>query len=237
MLWKAKYALTITFLLASLNSRPVQAGELLLLGGAEGGVAKSYNYYSYLGALAPLVGGNLGTGFQQRYWVDLYGYNYPAGSSTVDVSAFGLEAALGYHKQGEHVSAGGFAGVRYSNATLSPDDKGNRSRGSNINLKLQAEAEGRISDDFTLGAMGSYIVGLDSYWTRGRVSYKLHDQLNTGPEIVTQGDPSYYAWKWGWFVTGFEPMPRSNLGFKAGLMTTKSKDTGGYFGVDFARLF
>lgn len=222
-----------------LTPRPAQAGDILILSGAEGGAGgnKSYNYYTFAAVVAPLFSKNLGNGFVQKYWIDVLGYDYPSNNQNIDVAAVGLEGALGYQISGQNGWAAAYAGVRNSNTWLSPDDPGSTVRGSLVRAKFQAEGEIKLSSDWKANANGSYILASDSYWTRGRGLYRIYNEVYTGPELIVQGDPSYRAWQVGWVFTGFEPVPKGGLGIKAGVRKTEHAETGGYFGVEFSKLF
>jgi hypothetical protein len=230
--------LSILLLLTlSIDNRPAQAGDVLFLSGAEGGSGKSYNYYTFAAVVAPLFRNNLGDGFVQKYWVDVLGYDYPAGNQTINATAVGLEGALGYQLSGPNGWAAAYSGVRYSNTWLSPDNPGSRIRGSQTRAKFQLEGERILAADFKLNAIGSYVVESDSYWARGRGLYRMYREVYTGPEIIAHGDPDYRAWQFGWVFTGFEPVPKGSLGFKAGVRKIEKAETSGYFGVEFSKLF
>jgi hypothetical protein len=214
-----------------------QAKDLLLLTGAEGGTGKSYNYYSYVGVVAPLMGQNFGNGFLQKYWVDLLGYDYPSGIKTIDASSVGVEAALGYQVEWQGGWANAYVGARYANTWLSPDNPDSKTRGSQVRAKLQAEAEQTFFTDWKLNTIGSYILESDSYWARVRGLGRVYKEVFTGPELVVQGDPDYRAWQIGWVITGFEVLPKGFLGVKAGARITEHADTGGYAGIEFSKLF
>jgi hypothetical protein len=226
------------YALLVLAARPALARDLLLLGGAEGGGwHRSYNYYGFAAVVAPLFSEKLGDGFVQKYWLDVVGYDYPAGERTVDAAAVALEGALGVQTGSEHGWLGLYAGGRFADTWLSPDDPGSRVRGRHLRPKLQVEGERRLAADWKVNAIGSYIVGSDSYWARGRGLFRLYDAVFSGPELVVQGDPEYRAWQYGWVLTGFAPVRNSSLGVKAGVRKTEHADAGGYLGVEFSQLF
>jgi hypothetical protein len=58
-----------------------------------------------------------------------------------------------------------------------------------------------------------------------------------GIEGVTQGDPDYEGWAVGAVVTGFEPAPRLNLGFKAGVKKIEGRSSNLYLGIELAKTF
>jgi len=233
-----RIGLSVLTLFTFLNlHHSADAGDILFLSGAEGGAEKSYNYYTFAAVIAPLFSNNLGDGFVQKYWVDVLGYDYPSGNRTIDATAIGLEGALGYQTGGENGWAAAYAGIRYSNTWLSPDNPGSRVRGGQARAKFQLEGERKVAADWKLNAIGSYIIESDSYWARGRGLYRMYNEVYTGPEFIAHGDPDYRAWQFGWVFTGFEPVPKGSLGVKAGVRKIEKAETGGYFGVEFTKLF
>jgi hypothetical protein len=233
---KRLFLLLMTVVL--LNACPAGARDILLLTGAEGGAGgDTYNYYTYAGLVAPLLHDNFGNGFVQKYWVDFLGYNYPANGRDIKATAIGVEGALGYQRGGENGWGGIYGGIRYANTWLSPDNPDSSVRGSQARPLLQLEGERTLSEDWKINGSGRYLFISDSYWARGRVMYRVSKQVYTGPELIVHGDPDYRAWQWGWFVTGFEPVPKSSIGFKAGVRKTEKADLGAYFGLEFSRMF
>jgi len=218
---------------------PASARDILLLGGTEGSVGDGsiYNYYAYVSIIAPLSQNRIGDGFVQKYWLDYLGYNYMADSQEIDATGIGIEGALGYQFSGASGWGGAYIGIRYSDTRLSPDNPDSRVRGSQLWAKIQLEGEKKLDPGWKINGIGSYILALDGYWIRGRVMYRTHNEVFTGPEIVSQGDPEYRAWQWGWFITGFEPMPNMDLGVKAGIRRTEKAESGVYLGVELSRSY
>lgn len=226
-----------TFLITLSLCSYAHATEILLLAGSEGGNGRSYNYYNYAGVVAPLFSSQFGSGFVQKYWVDVFGYDYPSGNRTIDASAVGAEAAFGYQQAWNNGWANVFVGGRYSNMWLSPDNPDSKVRGSQVRVKLQAEVDQIMFTNLKFNAIGSYILESDSYWARVRALLRIRKELFTGPELVSMGDPDYRAWQFGWVLTGFEVFPKGYLGFKAGARTTEHADSGWYGGIEFSKLF
>jgi len=213
------------------------AREVLLLAGAEGGGGGgTSNYYTFVGAVAPLFQQHLGDGLVQKYWGDFFGYNYPANGQDITATAVGAEGAIGYQTGGEKWWGGAYAGLRYTNTWLSPDNPHSRVRGSMFRPSLQLEVERNIASDWKSNAIGRYVFLSDAYWTRGRIGYRVSRDVYTGPELVVHGDPDYRAWQGGWVVT-FSPFANCGLGIKAGVRKVEKADEGIYTGVEFSRLF
>lgn len=212
------------------------AGEKLFLAGAEGGAGDTENYYTYVGLVAPLFGEHLGNGLVQRYWIDFLGYSYET-FQEIDAQAVGLEGALGYQTSGQAGWAAVYAGLRYNNTSLSPDDPGNRNRGEHVWVKSQLEGELNLAETWKLGGIASYTFSAESYWLRARLLHRLDQSLSTGPEAVFMGDPNYRAWQFGWVVTGFEPVPEVVVGVKIGVRITEGAGVDGLVGLELAKLF
>ncbi|HJV66749.1 MAG TPA: cellulose biosynthesis protein BcsS [Geomonas sp.] len=237
---KAARGLLLTVLALLLMAAPAAARDLLLFSGAEGGGGggtSTENYYTYLGVVTPLLDKAFGPGFMQKYKVDFLGYSYPVNNQDITATGVGVEASLGYQFGGEHGWGGGYAGARYSHTWLSPDDPKSEVRGSQLRPLVQLEGERILNEDWKLNGLGSYLFISDAYWARGRVMYRAFDKVYTGPEFTAQGDPSYNAWSGGWFITGFRPAAKSELGFKAGARKVENGNTGVYLGIDFSHMF
>ena len=231
-----KSTLLALSLLLSVISTSALAGEKLFITGAEGGAGDTENYYTYAGLIAPVFGDKLGNGLVQRYWIDFFGYSYDT-NQTIDAQAFGLEGALGYQTSGSAGWAGAYAGLRYNNTSLSPDDPGNRNDGQKVWVKSQLEGQLNLADTWTLGGIASYTFGADAYWMRTRLLYQLKQGLSTGPEAVYMGDPNYRAWQFSWVVTGFKPAPKVEIGIKAGARITEHAGVNGLIGVELVKFF
>jgi len=235
-----RLALAMAALSIPLSSAvPARAGGWLMIGGAERAVGRgdSRGSYAYLGAVAPLGGERLGTGFFHRYLLDGVGYDYPLGGGTVDATVAGLEAGLGWQTGGLRGWGSVSVGARYSHTRLSPDDPGSAVRGDKLWGKLQVEGERMLTPGWKVNGGASYTFGLDGYWVRARALARVRNAVFTGPEVVLQGDPDYRSREWGWVVTGLEPWPRMEMALKAGVGKTKDRESIGYFGIEFARLF
>ena len=221
-----------------IQSAPGRCGDRLFLGGVEGGNGvDSLNYYTFAALIMPFPNNNLGDGFVQKYWVDFIGYDYVGDVDTIKATAPGVEGALGYQMSGPVWWCSAYAGLRYSNTRLSPDNPESRTRGSQTRVKLQVEGERTIASRWKINAIGSYILKSDSYFIRWRGAHRIYKQVYTGPEMVVLGDPDYRIWQWGWFAAGFEPAPKWTAGIKAGVKKIEKAQTGGYLGIELTRLF
>jgi hypothetical protein len=219
----------------AIASAAASAESLFLAGGElseDGG-------YAYAAALLPFPGSTLGNGFVHRYWVEYLQYEYMGGAANqvIEAKAPGFEAALGYQKANPTGYVGVYAGAFYRDTELSPDDPNSKARGSHLRLRLQVEGEQRFQDTWLVNGIASYVFGQEGYWLRARVLRRVSGALFAGIEGVKQGDPDYEGHQFGAVITGFEPAPRWNLGFKAGVKKIEGRSSNGYVGIELARTF
>lgn len=181
------------------------------------GEAYKDDYYFSLGTVLPLLpGSRLGNGWVQRYWLDTFTYDYESNGRRIDANVWGGEAMLGYQASRPGLSGAAYLGVRYSNASLSPDDPSNDIRGDNFWLKGQLEGEAALDRKWRVNGIVSYLFGLDGYWSRVRLLRSLSGTHFIGPEAIAQGDPKYNAYKLGVAVGGFQPVDKVFVTFKGG---------------------
>jgi Cellulose biosynthesis protein BcsS len=216
----------------ALASTMASAAEKLFLTGAE---VADRNSYVFLGAILPIGGSTLGNGWVQRYWADHIRYEYDSGNRTIKARAYGLEAALGYQKSSGDGWAAAYAGARYLDTSLSPDDPDSEARGEHLRAKLQLEGEKATSPAWRLGGIVSYTFGADSYWVRVRA---MHGPARRafGPEFIFHGDPDYSAQQVGLAYAGFEPVKDMVLGVKAGMRFSEG-DRSPYLGLELVYPF
>ena len=237
-IFKGIFFIVIPFGLLINNSFAL-AGDRLFLAGVEGGNGTdSLNHYTFIAVIAPFLNNNLGNGFVQKYWVDFIGYDYVADNETIKAIAPAVEGALGYQMSGPKWWSSVYAGIRYSNTHLSPDNPDSSTRGDQTRIKLQVEGERTIASQFKINAICSYILRSDSYYVRWRGSYRIYNnEIYTGPEVVVMGDPDYRIWQWGWVIAGFKPASKWTVGVKAGIKKIINAHTGVYLGLEFTGLF
>lgn len=200
-------------LAVTMGAAPALAEDRLLFLGGE---ADSRNYYLYTGTVLPMPGYSLGAGLVQRYWLDLYTYDYLKDSARIDADAIGFEAALGYQWSGPDWWSGVYAGVRVTDISLSPDDPTADARGTQAGFKLQAEAEAPLAGAWRVQGIAAYATGTDGYWVRGRLMRPVLNGLVAGPEAVALGNDDFSAWQAGVFLGNIALAPHTHLLVKAG---------------------
>jgi hypothetical protein len=195
------------------------------------------DYYFGGGAVIPFWGDNhLGQGWVQRYWLDTFSYSYDANGTNIDANVFGAEAMVGYQASRPGLAGAAYLGLRYSHATLSPDDPNGALRGDQLWPKAQLEGEAKLSDAWRADAIVSYIFGLDGYWTRLRFLYGLSGGKYIGPELIAQGDPNYNAQKIGVAFGGLQIARKVFLTLKAGYRFQSGADSP-YIGAELVGEF
>jgi Cellulose biosynthesis protein BcsS len=231
----ARTARRIAAFLLAFASAAASAEGLFLLGGE----TSKDSGYAYSAVLLPFPGSTLGNGFVHRYWVEWLRYEYLGGplNQVIEAKAPGAEFALGYQKANPTGYFGVYAGALYRDTELTPDDPSSKARGEHVRLRLQVEGEHRFQDTWVVNGIASYAFGQDGYWLRGRVLRRVSGHILAGIEGVTQGDPDYEGWAVGAVLTGFEPAPRWNLGFKAGVKKIEGRSSNGYIGIEIAKSF
>jgi hypothetical protein len=233
-----KNIISLIILLYSLNVQSALAQDSLFLSGTEGGNGnESLNYYAFAAVITPFPNNNLGDGFVQKYWVDFLKYDYVTNNKTINATAIGLEGAMGYQTSGTKGWASVYAGARFSDTRLSPDNPESSVRGNQLRAKIQIEGERNFTADIKFNAITSYIVKSNSYFFRVRGLYRFYDENYTGPEFIVQGDPDYRMWQYGWVITNFRPWTKWTIGLKAGVKHIEKAQTGGYMGLEFTKVF
>lgn len=204
---------------------------------AGGQISGQDNSYSIIGAMAPLPGYTLGSGWAGRATVESLTYRYRSGSQAIDGTAFGGALSGGYQWSNAGGWGGLYAGPSFRYTTLSPDDPTNDARGAKANLRLQAEGEESLTANFKANAIASYESFDDrAYWMRLRLLYRVSGTLYAGPEGVMQGDDTYHGWQTGAVLNGISLFGGS-LGFDAGVRDTAGLPTSLYAGVEYGILF
>ncbi len=220
-------------LVACALALPAQAQTGVALAGVEGA---SDTHSAYFGTVLPLRGSALGKGWAQRYWLDYTAYRYEKlPGQDIDAKVGGAEAALGYQGSSERGWWGAYAGGRYSNTRLSPDDLSNEDRGGDFSAKLQLEGEVALSSQWRLNGIASHVVGHSSYWARLRAQTGLRGHLLIGPEVVAQGDPLYHLVKVGAYLGGIRVGDDAALTVKLGLSKLDSDSARAYAGIEWYR--
>jgi hypothetical protein len=230
---KTLYKLFLFVALTFVTFTKSYSADSIMLAGAD--KAKGEGYY-YLGYIAPFQGSSLGNGYVSRTWIDYNNYNYSSSNRNIDASVKGVSYTLGYqNKLDNTLTVAGYLGAIFHNTSLSPDDTGNKNRGSDLNPLILAEAEKKLTSFSTFNINGSFEPSADAYWSRIRLGFG-NGSLKTGPEFTLQGDPTYESKKIGWFVNGVEMGKDLNFGAKLGFNSTNNGAYTGFIGIEFTKV-
>ena len=204
------------------------ADDRLALAGGEAG---NGSYYTYAGVVLPGPGREAGRGLLQRYWIDVFGYEYNGEPGLVKASAYGAEAALGYGRSFTGGWASTYLGLRYTNTDLSPDDPSAEARGSQIGVKLDIQGEYEILPGWRGNAIASYTTTQHAYWSRVRLMRALTGRQALGGEVVAGGNDESQATSFG-LVFSFQPASAPwSASLKAGYRH-EDDDDGAYGGIE-----
>jgi hypothetical protein len=137
---------------------------------------------------------------------------------------------------GSHGWSGVYIGGLVRDTQLSPDDLSNGARGTKLRLTLQADGA-LTPKHWVLAGIASYVAGQNAFWLRARALHDVRGDLWTGPELVSQGDPTYRRTQLGWVIEGFRLGAGLMLGVKAGASKNEGESTDAYIGFEIARWF
>jgi hypothetical protein len=207
-----------------------QAADTLLLAGTGG---SSLGTYSYVGALIPLGGGNLGQGWVMRQWLDRLTYHYNGFEPDIHALAYGYAPALGYQwamSNPQHAAL--YAGVRVANTQLDPDDPSNVDRGTRARLTLQGELTSQMSGAVQNQFLAAGEFGNGAYFVRDRLLWRLASHYSLGPEAIAQGNHHYRAREAGLCFGGIALTRRASLLLHAGIYQQYDQPTVGSVGIE-----
>lgn len=230
-----KFSAIFLLIYLSTMSLAGNAVEKLLLTGAE--ITSDSSSYVFVGTAIPLPESTLAHGFVLHLWADFQKYSYDTLLPTniieteINVKANSFYAAIAYHDSGSNYWWNTKVGAIRGDAKLTPDDPNNKSKGNQTDLKLQIGGERHLTSTTKINGIIDYITDRDAYWARLRFLNLIDNNVYHGPEIITQGDPSYDAQQLGWVISGIAIQDHSTLGIKAGVRKGDAS-TSGYFGVE-----
>jgi hypothetical protein len=208
---------------------PVSAyADEIYLAGTQFGANSSY---SYAGAILPLPGNVAGSGFAARFWGDYLTYDYRSGATKIDASGWGGEVAGVYQFSGAWGWSNLSAGGRYRDTSFSPDDPGNRARGSRLYLTLQADGGYNIDSNWQFRGIASYLSNVTGYFVQPTIDRSIWNGLRAGIDATFQGDRSYKQVYVGANLSIAFDDHRS-LGLRAGTMASGG-GSGLYAGISF----
>ncbi len=233
MISAGRFALVVVLIVGMLPLQSARAGDRIFMSGGE---VSDTDFYTYLGLMLPGPGWKQGKGLFQRYWLDRFGYEYEGGPGNVEARVWGGEAALGYVSPTSHGWWSASLGLRYTDTSLSPDDRGASARGEQFSPKLQLEGDTEIAPDWRLGAIASYTLEQNQYWGRMRVMHHLASSWSAGAEATANGNDEMNSIGTGMVVIWHPHNTPWALGLKTGYRFQDHHD-GTYGSFELSRAF
>jgi len=176
----------------------VVADDTVVFGGIDGKEGSSYFYlgavhaFNGFGVDGPALKAFVGAG-EFDYDTDPLG-NYPGGNVPGDSRAFDL--MIGYRKHIGDYQLGVYAGVNSQTidqelikawgGTITDAD----AVGSDAGLKVEFEVTRNAAQGHYLDVRGNYSQVFDTYWTRGRLGWKVGSVI-VGPEVAFLGNDDF----------------------------------------------
>lgn len=215
-------------LLASLLAAPLSAhAESVWIGGASFAESTSVGF---AGAVFPLPGKRLSDGWSQSLFLDFVRYEYDLGSNRIVGKAKGAKYAIGREWSLPRGYFGTSFGLSISHTALSPDDPGNRSRGSRTRGVAEMQWRSRDEGEWSTRAYGQYVVAARRSLFNGFIGKRLDNGLAIGPQVSTNGDPSYRVHGLALAVSGWK-LGGADVGAHVGAQHSEGGDTGPELGL------
>ncbi len=131
-----------------------------------------------------------------------YRYRNGAAETTGTVALF--DAMPGWRFKLGTFELTAYAGLDLQHHHLSPDDLGNRSRGSRAGLRAGADVWWEPTAATMASAGANFATIGDGYWSRAAFGWRAFDLVYLGPEVLALGDDRYHQWRVGLHATAFK---------------------------------
>ena len=191
--------LSTSTLAADFDPPPAQAGPTVAVFG--GGDVRQRSWYAYGGFVFAPFGDLTQNGFLLRGVIGGGEYEYDnagVAGGEVDGDHINLEGMLGYQFLMDMARVSVYAGVNVQDHDLSPNDPGNSVDGTEVGFAATGEIETLETSPFYGNLAGTFSTANDTYWTRGRIGWRI-DQFVIGPEGSLSGNDEYDAARIGGF--------------------------------------
>lgn len=219
-----------TLALALLSMRPAVA-ESLALAGFEAARTSSYGY---VGFLAPLGDGTLGSGWVMRHWFDRLTYQYDTDSNTIKALSYAYSPAIGKAFSGDGWGATIYVGIVARHTGLTPDDPGNKNEGDKYRPFIQLDGTNRLSDRVESQSIVQVTAGQLGYYARERILYRYNDAYVAGGELIAKGATEYRGWQAGLVVGGFKLGDAGSVILRGGIAGQSGLSSSAYGAIEFA---
>ena len=186
----------------------------------------------YSGNLVALNGDFTRSGMVARTFGWYSEYEYGDSTGSVDAEDRALDVMLGYmHYMGPMVAIG-YVGMEVRDIDLSPDDTGNKVRGTETGFKLAFELETGDEQPYYFALDTSYSTAFDTFYGNARVGWNLNG-TKFGPEGEIwneEGDSTYRLGAFAVLPFNLRPTLPAEVSVSGGYQWVEDNDRGITFG-------
>jgi hypothetical protein len=199
-LWAAAWLACPECAAADANAAEAHFDRYLLFGGFD----LWRNGDAAHGGLLWSPGGLASEGFTLKLLFAGGDYGYDSGGTTID-GRYGLTSAMaGWRFKRDRLEITVFVGPDFQWNRLTPDDPGNRMRGTHVGVRFGGDLWYQPSDSFMATTSVSLSTIGPNYWTRAAIGWYLFDRAWIGPEIMALGGDRYQQFRAGIHATAFK---------------------------------
>lgn len=232
----AIHASALALVLAMPLSR-AESPTNVMFAGANG---SSRSGYTYLGAIAPMQGSELGLGPYGKAIVSWLNYRYNSSElgpvTEIDASGAGIEVGAGYAWRDERGTLDLSATVGYRDLHVTPFVPADQKSGSVLTLNPQLSASTRLGSMVDADLIANYSIGLGSSWARARIGGKPSGSWRAGVEAIFLDGRNYSIRQQGVFVS--VPVDAgTSIEFSVGRSKPRDDNASAYAGITFVRTF
>lgn len=224
-------------LIASVSSSRAETPANVMFGGTQG---SSRSAYTYVGAIAPLQGAELGRGLYGKAVASWLDYRYDSSeqgpSTEIHARGAGVELGAGYAWRLERGTVDLSATVGYRDLRVTPYAPTDQKSGGVLTLNPQLAASTRLSEAVDGDLIANYAIGLGSSWARARIGAKPSGSWRAGVEAIFVDGPNYSIRQQGVFMS--VPVDAvTAIEFSIGRSKPRDDDAATYVGIGFSRSF
>ncbi|MFI4939799.1 MAG: cellulose biosynthesis protein BcsS [Burkholderiales bacterium] len=203
---------------------------------AESGIAltgadeSQHSSYEYVGGIISLEYPFAENGPLAKIWVDKLRYDYMQSNTKVQANATGLQVAAGYQWLRPTGFTSVYLGVASRNTQL-PAGVTSSQLGTLTGAVAELDFTELLTSQTRFESILSYTDSSRDYWGRARFMSTTTGTWRWGPEIVSQGNPDYSAYRLGIAVTGIKIGEKAYLEGSTGYANTHQIGGGAYAGI------
>jgi hypothetical protein len=170
-----------------------------------------------------------------RYTFTGQAFGEPSPSRYQGIHIF-ADALIGYQMQLGPWTAKAFAGIAYKDRVEFSKSTGSVSRVARTGAKLALENWFTLTERAWATLDGNWSSAGQAYWTRGRLGYRIWNDLSIGPEAGASGDDATSRTRFGGFAR--YAWDRGEVTLSAGVMQDRDADRSEpYAAVEFLMRF